>query len=344
MKTIKSQNELENKLLKKFLIINFGLVFILGICIYFAKKQDFPLSNFAALQMYFPALAAIISILTTEVDVDKIAKRSYLTYIALTFVFVINLISNFVFKNVDFSNIIFIVSSLVLIVVFILEDKTKKDKSNLRIYSLKSNLLTLLIFVIIYFFAASLATLVTEGFETLKGLFSIKKLIIPLILLINFPLSFLPFWGEEYGWRFFLQPILQKKYGMRNGLIFLGLIWGIWHLPLNLFFYAAKGSELISIVNQLVGCIALAIIMGYAYTKTKSVWTVSLIHYFNNNLILFFADNLDPSIIENRVLNWNDFFMTVGITIVLYGAFLFTKHNTDSAYRIPTALERLAED
>ena len=137
MKTIKSQNELENKLLKKFLIINFGLVFILGICIYFAKKQDFPLSNFAALQMYFPALAAIISILTTEVDVDKIAKRSYLTYIALTFVFVINLISNFVFKNVDFSNIIFIVSSLVLIVVFILEDKTKKDKSNLRIYSLK---------------------------------------------------------------------------------------------------------------------------------------------------------------------------------------------------------------
>lgn len=211
MKTIKSQNELENKLLKKFLIINFGLVFILGICIYFAKKQDFPLSNFAALQMYFPALAAIISILTTEVDVDKIAKRSYLTYIALTFIFVINLISNFMFKNVDFSNIIFIVSSLVLIVVFILEDKTKKDKSNLRIYSLKSNLLTLLIFVIIYFFAASLATLVTEGFETLKGLFSIKKLIIPLILLINFPLSFLPFWGEEYGWRFFLQPILQKN-------------------------------------------------------------------------------------------------------------------------------------
>ncbi|MCS4523181.1 CPBP family intramembrane metalloprotease [Clostridium botulinum] len=46
--------------------------------------------------------------------------------------------------------------------------------------------------------------------------------------------------GEEYGWRYFLQTAFQERLGKRKGIIFLGIIWGIWHLPLNLFYYSPK--------------------------------------------------------------------------------------------------------
>ena len=46
------------------------------------------------------------------------------------------------------------------------------------------------------------------------------------ILPLNFVLSFTAFFGEEYGWRYYLQPILQQKFGLRRGVIVLGLLWG----------------------------------------------------------------------------------------------------------------------
>jgi membrane protease YdiL (CAAX protease family) len=36
--------------------------------------------------------------------------------------------------------------------------------------------------------------------------------------------------GEEYGWRGYLQSELIKI-GKRRGVLLLGLIWGAWHYP-----------------------------------------------------------------------------------------------------------------
>lgn len=49
-------------------------------------------------------------------------------------------------------------------------------------------------------------------------------------LLAIFPISFIGYLGEEYGWRYYLQPILQKKYGLRAGVVILGIVWGLWHV------------------------------------------------------------------------------------------------------------------
>jgi len=40
--------------------------------------------------------------------------------------------------------------------------------------------------------------------------------------------------GEEFGWRGFALPRLERKLGALFGSLVLGLIWAVWHLPLHL--------------------------------------------------------------------------------------------------------------
>ncbi|MER3459512.1 MAG: CPBP family intramembrane metalloprotease domain-containing protein, partial [Chloroflexota bacterium] len=43
-------------------------------------------------------------------------------------------------------------------------------------------------------------------------------------------LNALPVFGEEFGWRAYLQPKLLPL-GGRKAMLLMGLIWGVWHWP-----------------------------------------------------------------------------------------------------------------
>jgi len=45
-------------------------------------------------------------------------------------------------------------------------------------------------------------------------------------------MSIYMFFGEEYGWRFFLQNIFFDKFGKKLGVLVLDVCWSLWHLPL----------------------------------------------------------------------------------------------------------------
>jgi membrane protease YdiL (CAAX protease family) len=52
-----------------------------------------------------------------------------------------------------------------------------------------------------------------------------------------FPLYFLAmvFLGggqEEIGWRGYILPILEKRFGLIIGSLILGIVWAVWHLPM----------------------------------------------------------------------------------------------------------------
>jgi len=100
-----------------------------------------------------------------------------------------------------------------------------------------------------------------------------------LITLIGGPL------GEEFGWRGFALPHLQRKWGPMVASIIIGSVWGLWHLPL--FFqpdsiHAQMGLNLLPVYVS--GAIFLSIIMTWVHNQTGGSLLVS-------GIILHNADN-----------------------------------------------------
>ncbi len=106
--------------------------------------------------------------------------------------------------------------------------------------------------------------------------------LIPMVFLITMiggPL------GEEFGWRGFALPNLQRKWGPIVASIVIGIVWALWHLPL--FFqpdtiHARIGVKFLPV--YILGEIVLAIIITWVYNKTGSSLLVG-------GIILHNADN-----------------------------------------------------
>ena len=103
------------------------------------------------------------------------------------------------------------------------------------------------------------------------------------------------------GWRYYLTPALQSRFGARRGALAVGVLWGLWHLPLNLFFYSPDTS-LQSIAAQLVVCVTLGVFFTFAYEKCgKNIWLPVVLHYLNNSMVLVWTGTAD---ISNQIISW----------------------------------------
>jgi membrane protease YdiL (CAAX protease family) len=93
--------------------------------------------------------------------------------------------------------------------------------------------------------------------------------------------------GEEYGWRGFLQTELNKL-GRVGGTFLLGTIWGVWHLPMIWMGYNYPGHPVLGSLFMVAYCIILAYFLAYAVFKSKGVWTAAYLHALNNQALSFF--------------------------------------------------------
>jgi|GEM_PF-650701 len=98
-----------------------------------------------------------------------------------------------------------------------------------------------------------------------------------MVTLISIPL----FWGEEFGWRSYLQIRLFSDRPLLAALA-TGVIWGVWHYPAVLAGYLPNEHGLIGVLIYPWYMIPFSIILGWLRLRTGSVWAPTLAHASNN--------------------------------------------------------------
>ncbi len=88
-------------------------------------------------------------------------------------------------------------------------------------------------------------------------------------------------WGEEFGWRGYLQVRLLGHRPLVAAVV-TGVIWGLWHLPLNLRGYNFPDQPMLGMFVFTVSAIMLSIIFGWLRVRTGSIWSASLAHAATN--------------------------------------------------------------
>ena len=96
--------------------------------------------------------------------------------------------------------------------------------------------------------------------------------------------------GEEPGWRGFALPRLQEQYGPLRGSLRLGLLWGLWHLPLFLTTWEKPYESPLGLLLFLVQTISFTVALTWLFNNTRgSIFLAMLCHsaYGSSGVFLF---------------------------------------------------------
>ncbi len=101
--------------------------------------------------------------------------------------------------------------------------------------------------------------------------------------------------GEEFGWRGYLQVRLLGDRPLSAAFV-TGLIWALWHLPINLRGYNFPDQPMLGMLVFTISAIVLSIVFGWLRVRTGSIWAASLGHSATNviggslTLLLFWGE------------------------------------------------------
>ncbi|MBP1584094.1 MAG: CPBP family intramembrane metalloprotease [Lachnospiraceae bacterium] len=319
-----------------FLLIAFGVDFLMMPVMYLGFQKDIDLSVFLVAQMMYPACGVVLAKLTSYNE-GKLPKFSYITILitgAVTLILaVLNVVTpasidaNGTTMTVPFliANYVIIVGTILMIIALSVTGKEQRENAGFRFHKPGKSVLFMALFFVLYFARVLIICIIagiTEGdmagaMSELTQVFTAEgQGFLWLNVVINAPLTFIMFLGEEYGWRYFLQPVMQKKFGVLPGTILLGIAWGFWHVGAD-FLYYSDGTGIQMLCAQMVTCISLGIFFGYAYMKTNNIWVPVMMHYLNNNLIMVLSGDATTEAMQGSVVSWSD------IPVMIAGAAVF---------------------
>ena len=305
------------KELTVFAVCAYAVPFLMMPLLYHCLQNGLDTTVFANAQMFYPAAGVILAFLLARRQGTP--TRFYILHLLATVLMLVMGVLSAVMPQIAWlgiANFVIVVASVLGWIFLLTEKKDKRETYGLRLHG---KFLTAL-GICVYFLAVKTGmvflSVAIQGGEAWTGYLAYWRTPTPWIMAValvpNFFLSFLPFFGEEYGWRYYLTPVLQNRFGAQRGALAVGVLWGLWHLPLNLFFYSPETS-LQSIAAQLVVCVTLGVFFAFAYEKCgKNIWVPVLLHYLNNNMILVWTGAAD---ISNQVISWAD----VGVSAIMYG-------------------------
>lgn len=161
-----------------------------------------------------------------------------------------------------------------------------------NIFDFKHNLMSYLM-VIIFAVVYILPQCLISGFTSGAPLFAIIFMI---------PMMLIGGGLEEAGWRYILQPQLEKKYKFTISTIIVSIIWWLWHLPL--FFINGVSQYGTNYLAFGINILGLSFALATIRKNTNSVWLCVLFHCIINSLsgIYVINDNILGNIVTTIIL------------------------------------------
>lgn len=112
--------------------------------------------------------------------------------------------------------------------------------------------------------------------------------------------------GEELGWRGYIQNKLVKEFGVIKGILILGVLWGFWHAPVILLGYNFPEHPFIgTFLLMPLMTIAFSVLLGWLRIVSDSVWPSVLAH---SSINIFFGTlawdgfDLDMSVLNRDLI------------------------------------------
>ena len=137
--------------------------------------------------------------------------------------------------------------------------------------------LPILIHVIAHYLALAV------GLDVATTLFPTETPVAPVVLAIPYFILMLVIGGgqEEFGWRGYAQEPLQEKIGVIPASLVIGVIWGIWHLPL--WFMTGDLHSAYSFLAFVMMTTSISIMYAWLYNSSgKKLIVVMFFHAMNN--------------------------------------------------------------
>jgi len=133
---------------------------------------------------------------------------------------------------------------------------------------------------------------------------------------------------EEIGWTGFAYPSLRKKFSASVASLILGLLWGIWHLPVIDFLGAGfpHGSRLPSFMVAFGGAITgVRLLICWIYEHTRSVLYAQVMHAVSTGSLVMFGPAMVTPAGESL---WYGCYATLLFLIIGSGYFIYLKNKT----------------
>jgi membrane protease YdiL (CAAX protease family) len=150
------------------------------------------------------------------------------------------------------------------------------------------------------------------GFPVATTLFPASLGIPSIIIAIPYFLLMLIIGGgqEEFGWRGYSQGPLQDRMGVIPASLLIGLVWGVWHLPL--WVMPGDGHSTYSFIAFLVMTTSISIVYGWLYNASnRKLVTVIVFHAMSNT-----AAPLLPFLIQQEGTPENAYWVYAAINVL----------------------------